>query len=136
MNNSFVLDMESKIYTLVKARCYQELKTKYPKIIFTTSDEVSENPQFPNVYICETSSRERNMDLIGNQVNSVESVFEVKVTVDTDKQDVSKIMAYLLDAFKQLRFELVSKSKVITEANMFYQSATFRHTFGSDDVIN
>ena len=135
MSSEYVLDMESKIYTLIKSRCYPELSKKYKTINFTTSDEVSENPQFPTVYICESSSPEKDIDLIRVQVNSVLTVFDVKVTVDTDKQDVTKIMGYILNAFKNLRFELVAKSKVITDANMYYMTASFKRKFGSDDVI-
>lgn len=135
MGSLYVMDIEAKIYTLVKARCFKQISQKFPHINFTTSDEVAENPEFPTVYICESSSKERDTDLLRTNVNSVLTVFDVKVTVDTDKQDVTKIMSYVLDAFKSLRFEMVSKSKVITDANMYYMTASFRRKIGSDDVI-
>lgn len=135
MSSAYVMDLEAKVYTLVKAKCFQQISKKFPHINFTTSDEVSENAEFPTVYISESSSPEKDIDLLRTNVNSVLTVFDVKVTVDSDKQDVTKIMAYVLDAFKELRFEMVSKSKVITDANMYYMKASFRRKIASDDVI-
>ena len=90
---------------------------------------------FPTVYIFESTSSEKDIDLSRKNINSVLTLFDVKVTVDTDKQDVTYIMGYVLEAFKALRFELVAKSKVVTDNDMFYMNASFRRKIGSDDII-
>lgn len=135
MSSSYVMDMESKIFTLVKVHSYPQLVKKYPSINFTTDDEDTENPKFPTVYIWESNSSEKDKDLLRNNVNSVLTVFDVKVTVNKSKQDVTKIMSVILNAFIDLRFEMVSKSKVVTDGDSYYMKASFKRKVSSDDVI-
>lgn len=134
-DSTWFLDNESRIYTLIKSKTYDDLKKKYPKITFTTSSEIQTEPKFPSVYIHELQPSERQQTLAGDYIGSVETTFEVRVTVNTQKTDCVKVLKPILQEFKNMRFNLVSVTPPTSQANMFYTVARFRRILGSGETL-
>lgn len=51
IDNTWVLELEPKIITLVQTRADKIIKEKYPDVNWTTDDSVVKEPVFPNIYI-------------------------------------------------------------------------------------
>lgn len=135
MNADWFMDNESRIFTIVKGKTYPKLVKTFPDIFFTTSDESSDNPVFPTVYIHELEGIEQGITLERNEVNSITSTFEVKVSVDTKKADAKTIMKSILLAFKELGFNTTMIPITMTQANMYVSVARFRRAISSEDII-
>lgn len=137
MNGStWVLDNEPRIYTIIKAKTEAGLKKKYPKIYYTTSDELSVNETKPQtVYIHEVSAVEVGQDTDAKSINGVLSTFEVRVTATTQKSDARTIIKEIVGAFKELRFEVVALPEIMTVSGMYQASGRFRRIIGADDTL-
>lgn len=125
MTNDWVLDNESRIFTIIRAKCFNALKTLFPKIRFNTTNETNIT-QFPTVYIHELGNTERGRDNEGYVINAINTTFEVVVTVNTEKSDAVTIMKYILDAFKSLGFDGSALPATETDDNMYRSIARFR----------
>lgn len=134
-DSTWFLDNESRIFTVVKAKTYDDLVKKYPKIKYTTSSEIQTNPTFPSVYIHELQPAERQQTLAMDYIGSVETTFEVRITVNTQKTDCNKVLKPILQEFKNMRFNLVSLTPPMADANMFYCVARFRRILGSGETL-
>ena len=125
MTNDWVLDNESRIFTIIYGMCIAPLRTLFPKVRFTTSDETPVT-QFPTVYIHELGNSELGRDTEQNVINVITTTFEVRVTVNTEKADAVTIMKYLLNAFKEFGFEGYALPATKTEDGMYISTARFR----------
>lgn len=76
-------DIQSSVFTRIKAEGTKKLKTKYPNINFTTSSKKSSNPKFPSVYVKRMQGKEEGQTLDGQTVNAVTSTFQIEVTDNT-----------------------------------------------------
>lgn len=107
IDNSWVGDIETSIFSKVKAILNSKLKKKYPDLFITDDDEVPSNPKFPSVYIEFLQSRETGQDLEGKSINAIRMTIDVQVT-STKEQGmmVAKEVAYVvMDIFKNMNFD-------------------------------
>lgn len=136
MSADWVLDNENKIYTIIKAKTYTQLKKSYPNIYYTTSDEtITDENKFPTVYIHEMQGVERGQTLDGEEINAVLSTFEVRVTVNTKNTDAKAVMRKIIVAFKSLKFQSTMIPIMTTNANMYVMTARFQRLIGANDKI-
>ena len=135
MTNDWVIENESRVFTIVKALIEDELKVDFPTIRFTTSNESSSDPVFPTIYIKEQNGAELAADMNSSDVNAMSLTYHVTVTVNTTKSDLKKILRFVLRAFKKLHFRCSSNFDVQTDANMYVAIASFHRTIGSDDEL-
>lgn len=137
MGADWVLDIESKIFSKVRGRTMGKLIKEYPNIRFTTNGEnVEPITQFPTVYIHEIDSTPIGNDLEAEGVNGVLSSFEVKVTVNTDKDDAVEVMRYIFNAMIELGYLPVGNPISSTSDKMYYSIGRFRRTIGYNDIID
>lgn len=140
-NATWFLDIEPKVFTLIKGKTYTKLKQKYPGILFTTIDAMPTDSTFSHtVYIHEVGGLEMGKDLEGNSVNAYECTMEVKVSVTSEdsnskKTEVREITKYIASAFKQLRFEIVLMPTVEITDSAYTVPMRFRRVIGANDTL-
>lgn len=135
-DNTWYMDIEPKIFSIVKAKTIKNLQKNYPKIRYTTNDEnVEPVTVFPTVYIHEISSIPVGNDLEADGVNGVNSTFEVRVTTNTQKTDAKKVMEEISSAFSSLKFTATSLPIYSVNDKMFIYNARFRRIIGANDTI-
>lgn len=128
-------DIQSTVFSRLKNKYPQSLKTKYPNTRFTTSDREPQNPQFPNIYVHERSSMEMGEDLEGNTLNAVMSSFQIDVTDNSAMENATEVMNYVLSTMKALRFEVVTMPEFQNTTSVFRKIAVFRRVIGDGDIL-
>lgn len=135
------LDIESKVFTLIKGKTYSKLKKKYPTILFTSIDAMPTDGETYShtVYIHELGGVEMGKDLDNTGVNAYESTFEVKVSVTSEnsnkKTEVREITGYIADAFKSLKFDIILMPTVEISDSAYTVPMRFRRVIGANDTI-
>lgn len=135
------LDIESKVFTLIKGKTYSKLKKKYPTILFTSIDAMPTDGETYShtVYIHELGGVEMGKDLDNTGVNAYESTFEVKVSVTSEnsnkKTEVREITGYIADAFKSLKFDIILMPTVEITDSAYTVPMRFRRVIGANDTI-
>lgn len=131
--NQWAFDLETKIYSLIKARTYTNLKKIYPKIFFTNTDRSSTEPQFPTVYIHELPTGETNTDLENDRINSVIETIQVDVTTNENKNDAKKVLAEITNEFKKMSFTIISMPTFDNDKTIYRATARFRKVINATD---
>ena len=130
-----MLDIETIVFSRIKAILTSKLKTKYPDITFTTSDKVSSNPKFPNVYVHLLGSQEIGEDLENNTINGVLATFQIETT-HNEKQTISKdVINEVVGVMKSMRFTVTMMPESQNTDTAKRCVARFRRTIGNLDVI-
>lgn len=106
MDNTWAFNLGTVIFSKVKAESLLKLKTKYPSIVFTTSDRNKGNPVYPTVYIHELPGAERSDDLRGITINAVNETIQVEVITDSSQSDARYIMSIVGSIFKSMGFQI------------------------------
>lgn len=138
-DNDWVYSIESKIYTIVKTRLENALKSTYPKLLVTQQQKMNDEPSFPTVYLQMLDSPEVGSDLENTTINAMLTTFEVHTTVSKEQglSGLRKIQAAVTDNFKKLRFNVVTRGEFTRETNDNYISISrFRRVIGGNEEIN
>lgn len=130
-----MLDIESIVFSRIKEKATSKLKTKYPDISFTTSDKVSDNPKFPNVYVHMMDSQEIGQDLEGNIINGVLATVQVEVTDNENQSRAKDVTNAVAKIVKEMRFEIIAMPEMKNTDNTYRCIMRFRRTIGSLDVL-
>ena len=84
--NQWVIDLESKVLSLVKGKTYNKLKKRYPQIMYTTSSISNDSQRnFPCVYVHELGGSEANSDLERTRINTIVAGFQIEVYSNTSQ---------------------------------------------------
>ena len=136
MSAQWVTDKQAEIYTIVKVRAENTLKTKYPDIRFTQDDTAQLDPKFPTVYIHYLPGLETARDLEGDTINAFSCDAQVDVTVSKaqGKTVAEKVVSEVAEQFKKLRFTLRG-TPVFVPTGSDTKQLSFRMTrmIGSDE---
>lgn len=141
MNSSWYMDIEPRVFSLIKSYTYTDLVAKYPSILFTTIDALPTDTTYSHtVYIHELNGVEVGRDLENIGVNAYESTFEVKVSVTeldstSKKQEVRDIVGYITEAFKKLKFNIVAMPTVEISSSAYTCPIRFRRIIGANDTL-
>lgn len=128
-------DIESMVFTRVKAKGNNALKSKYPNIYFTTSDKTQKQPQFPTVYLHEVGSVERGMDLENTEINAVLNTIQVDVTDNESQGRVKEVMNNIVKTMKSMGFTVISLPEFQNTNDIYRQTARFRRMIGKGDLL-
>lgn len=117
---SWVFDLENRIYTIVKTKVTNKLKSKYSKINFTqdpTPDDT--NSYFPTIYIHFLPSNEYGKTLDALTINAIMSTAQIEVTSSkTQGQTVARQVIWeTIEQFKAFRYEVFQTPEVIPTGN-------------------
>ncbi|MBR6003847.1 MAG: hypothetical protein IK068_03895 [Lachnospiraceae bacterium] len=135
----WVYSIESKIYTIVKTRLENSLKTSYPNLLVTQQSKTSDEPKFPTVYIQMLDSPEMGADLENSTINALLTTFEVHVIASKEQglAGLRKVQSAVTENFKKLRFNVVTRGEFTRETNDTYTSISrFRRVIGGEEEIN
>ena len=133
MDNQWAFDLETKIFSLIKAKTYTKLKDTYPKICITNSDRSNSEPQFPTVYIHELTPTETNSDLEQNQINSVIETIQVDVTTNESKKVAKDVLTEIAKEFKKMSFSIIAMPSFDDDKKIFSATARFRKIINATD---
>ena len=85
MDSSWVFDIQTTIYSRLKAKCEAKLKSVFPNINVTMDSHALTTPRFPTVYVHFLAPIEVGNDLDGQDVNAIYLTAQTEVIV-TDAQ--------------------------------------------------
>jgi len=137
VSNIWVSDVQTKIYSKVKAILTSKLKSKYPDIFITDDDETPSDPKFPTIYLNFLQPTERGMDLEGKTINAIYLTVEVEVTVTKAQgMTVCKEVSYaVMDVFKSMLFDAKMPNFNNDGSGTKTMFARYSRVIGYDDVI-
>lgn len=136
MDNSWVFEIQDKIYSRLEAMCIARLSGSYPKINVTMDDHKVTNPKFPNVYLHFLSPIEIGKDLNGQDINAIYLTGQIEVTV-TEAQGMSvanDVSQVVVDCMKQMRFSATLPEFANTDSE-YRTVCRFARTIGNADVL-
>lgn len=131
----WAFELENLIYSKVKASATKVLKTKFPKIYFTTSNMNKGEPIYPTVYIHELPGTEMGADLNGQDINAVMETIQVEVISDTSQEDVSYITKVIAGIFKKMRFQVLSMPEFDNGSTYYRKIMRCRRVIGNADTL-
>ena len=134
-NNDWIMELETKVFTILKTKLRNKFKKDFPHLYVTSSDQTQETPVFPTVYIHMMGGSENNRDMEGYSVNALECTFQIEVTTNTTQEDARKVMFEVVNAMKSMRFFVVTSPEFGNQNNMYRLVSRFRRTIGSNDTI-
>lgn len=134
VDNSWIFNIETYVFTILKTEGKKKLQSKFPNINFTTSNKVSGTPIYPTVYIHENEGMEKGMDLENCTINAVLENIQVEVITDTSRNDCKKIASVLTDILKGMYFN-ISALPTFEEGGSYYRLIMrCSRTFGNDEL--
>jgi hypothetical protein len=136
MDNSWVFDIQDKIYSRLDAVCRAKLSRKYPNISVTMDNNVSTTTKFPNVYLHFLPMMEIGNDLDGKDINAVYLTAQVDVTV-TNSQEMSvanEVSQVVVNCMKDMRFNATLPEFVNTSSE-YRTVSRFTRTIGNADEL-
>lgn len=133
--NDWATDLESTVTALVKAKSLPQLQKKYSKVRITDEGENSGSAVFPTVYIHLLSPTEQGQTLDGQTINALLATFQVDVTTNTSKSDCRKVMATVMNVFKEMRFQGKSLPETSINNKIYHSVARFSRVIGANDRL-
>ena len=135
-DNSWIFDIQDKIYSRVDAICTAKLSSKYPDLNVTTDSHKVTNPKFPNVYI-RFMAVEGGKDLTNKSINAIYLTATVDVTVTSaQKMNVAnEVTSVVVDSMKEMRFD-VNEIPEFNNTDTEYRTVTrFARWIGNADEL-
>ena len=135
-DNSWVFDIQDKIYSRVDALCTAKLSSKYPDINVTTDSHKLVNAKFPSVYI-HFMAVEMGKDLENKTINAVYLTAEISVTVTSaQKMEVAREVTQVVsDCMKDMQFD-INRMPEFNDTDTEYRTVTrFARTIGNADTL-
>ena len=136
---SWIADVESKIYTVIKYKGEQNLKSKYKNIYYTTDSQATTQTSFPTVYVNFMSNDERGQDLEGKTMNAFLCTLQLDVTVSKTQGQVGakEVIWQAIDTLKSYYgFDIFDLPKFIDTGNETVRIvARARRIIGASETI-
>lgn len=133
--NSWAYDIESTIYSIIKAKAYSTIKKKYPNLLFTDKGQSDSPPAFPTVYIHMLAPTEQGQTIDGQTINGLLVTVQVDVTTNTSGSDARWVMAKVAEAFKELRFGAKPMPELTYSDKIYRSTARFNRVIGANDRL-
>lgn len=134
--NLWIVDMESRVLSLVKGKTYSKLKKKYPQINYTITDISNDaKANFPCIYIHLLGSSESNPDLERSRVNTITAGFQIEVYSNTSQSDCKTVMAEIVECMKKLMFEIKMIPHADNQPPTYRYVARFERIFDWNDIF-
>nr|DAF81289.1 MAG TPA: PORTAL PROTEIN, 15 PROTEIN, HEAD PROTEIN, VIRAL INFECTION, TAILED.2A [Caudoviricetes sp.] len=133
--NQWAYDLEKKIFSIVKLRTYEKLKSKYPSVYITDIEKNTSKAVFPTVYIHELPGVEKASDLEGFSINAVQETFQIDVITNTSQNDANKVMAIVADEFKRLCFKVTAMPEFDGTGETYRSTMRVRRIISANDIF-
>lgn len=134
--NSWAMDLESNVFSVVKYKANKVLQKKYPGIRFVSSEKPSAGKNtYPVVYLHRKSMVEKGMDLERKKINGVRLRMQVDVFSNDTEKTVRDVQAVVLDCFKDLSFD-ISGFPIAENGDSYYRSiAVVERNIDATDLL-
>ena len=130
-----MLNVESIVFTRIKGKFPQNLKTKYKDLSFTTSNKVQATAKFPNVYVHLLPAVEKGQDLEGLTINGGLFTFQIEVTDSQSQNLADEVMQGVVTIMKSMRFEVMAFPEFRNTDSAYRSVARFRRVIGNGDTL-
>ena len=135
-NNSWVFDIQDKVYSRLEAMCISKLSKSYKDINVTMDNHKVTSPKFPNVYLHFLSPLEVGNDLDGADLNAVYLTAQIEVTVTTAQgmsvaNDVSQVV---INCMKEMRFSATLPEFFNTDSE-YRTVSRFSRVIGNEEEL-
>ena len=137
MDNSWVFDIQDKIYSRLDAVVQAKLSGEYPDIFVTMDNHVPTHPKFPNVYLHFLPPIEVGKDLDGKDINAVYLTAQIEVTV-TKAQEMSvasEVSQVVVECMKDMRFSATSLPEFMNTDSEYRTVSRFARNIGNADKL-
>ena len=101
----------------------------------TDEGESSGSAVFPTVLIHLLTPTEQGQTLDGQTINALLATFQVDVTTNTSKSDCRKVMATVMNVFKEMRFQGKSLPETSINNKIYHSVARFSRVIGANDRL-
>lgn len=136
VDNTWIFDVQEKIYSRLDAICEAKLSGKYPDINVTMDSHVPTHPRFPSVYLHFLAPAEIGRDLDGQDVNAVYLTAQIDVTV-TSAQEMSvanEVSQVVVDCMKEMRFSATLPEFINTDSE-YRTVSRFARVLGNEEPL-
>lgn len=133
--NQWAYDLEKKIFSIVKDRSGDKLKSKYPNAYITDIEKNTSKAIFPTVYIHELPGVEKAANLEGISINAVQETLQIDVITNTSQSDANKVMAVILEEFKRMCFRITAMPEFKSTGETYRSTARVRRIISHDDIL-
>lgn len=135
MDNSWVFDLETKVFSIIKTRSLKNLKSKYPNIHFTTTNNPKDaTTHYPTVYIHEMASTEQGRTT-EYEIGGITYTMQVEVITNVSQKDAKTVINEIAELFKAMGFEIRAFPE-ISNGETYYKSVMrVRKVIGANDIL-
>lgn len=134
-NLSWLLDMDAKVYSIIKAKAEKPIKKLHPNVFFTNSSANPTTTRFPTIYFKNIGTIETGETNEADTIECAVFTYEIQVKINTDVDDYKEVMLQIIEAFNSLKFRLVTMSDPIYGDDILTGVARFRREIGKDDIL-
>ena len=127
-------DLFDRLFTIVKKRLTAELKRSYPKLYITSDNSVTNDNEFPTVFVHEISNPETAQTLEANEIYGITETIQIDVYAKS-MTTVKKVTPHVVMNMKRLMFIMVSGPIYTTVDGISYGFVRCRRTFTHSDSI-
>lgn len=135
-NNGWVFDIQTTIFSRIKAICTAKLRSKYPDIKITQNSRDTNTSKYPTVYVHFLQPTEVGKDLDGQTVNAIYQTVQIEIFVTQAQGMVvaNEVSSVVLDIMKEMRFVATMPEFQDTDAN-YRTVSRYSRTIGNSDVL-
>ena len=132
---NWTMDLESTIFSIVKAKARSKLMGKYPNINFTSVEKNTKAAEFPYVYIHLLPMVEQGHDLEGSTINAVLATVQVDVKTNVSQSDAKNVVYEVLNVLKEMRFSIIAMPEFTKDGDIYKSVMRGRRMIGSGDTL-
>ena len=118
--DNWAFEIESEIFTTVKAKAMPILQEQFPDTDFSESftnvKGSLDKAVFPTIYIHELPGVQKGQTLDAVGIDAVLESFQVDVITNTSQGDTKKILGIILNVFVMLRFSVTAMPEFNNES--------------------
>ena len=131
------LDIEMKVFSIVKANLVAKLKSKYKDLNVTMDGARDLDTKFPTVYVQTTSFEEIGADLVGDMINGIKLTTQVDVIVTKSqgKRVADEVSLEVMNAFKGMYFKATMPKLQFDSNGNVRTVSRFERVFGNGDKL-
>lgn len=135
IDNQWAYDLETNVFSIIKARTLAVLENDYPGIFVTTDEESNSEPVFPAVLIQSVEPTETHSDLESDRINVVDFTAQVTVTTNQSRSEALRISGTIADLYKQSLFKIRPMPFARKEGNLWIATFRAKRKFGWNDIL-
>ncbi len=133
--NQWLYDLETRIFSVIKARSLNNLKAKYPTIRITQDEETSTDAVFPSVLIQSLDPIEKNADLEMRRINTVLYTTQITVVTNKSRSEAMSIAQTITEQYKKIMFEITTFPFVRKSGKLWTATLRARRSFDWNDRL-